>query len=99
MPKALKRLARKNGFLYVLYNLPRLFKGYFPIFLDYPFESTPRYGYGKPAHPQLEAMFAAAADSYRKQLCDFLRFEADLLRIPVGDIGGSAEPCWVNNWL
>lgn len=36
MAKALKKLARKNGFLYVLYNLSRLIKGYYPIFLEYP---------------------------------------------------------------
>lgn len=99
MPKALQRLARTNGFLYVLYHLPRLFKGYFPIFLDYPFESTPRYGYGKPAHPQIEKMFAAGAEQYRNQLREFLRFEDQLARIPVDDTRGSADPCWKNNWL
>ena len=99
MPKTLKRLARKNGFLYVLYNLPRLFKGYYPIFLDYPFEPSPRYGGGKPAHPQLEAMFAAGADAYRALLGEFLRYEEQLLRIPAQMPRDSAEPCWINNWL
>ncbi|MDP9269062.1 MAG: class I SAM-dependent methyltransferase [Acidobacteriota bacterium] len=103
MPKALKRLARRNGFLYVLYNLPRLFKGYFPIFLDYPFEPAPRYGYGKPAHAQLEAMFAAGADAYRQQLREFLRFEEQLARIPARvtekDTRASTDPCWINRWL
>ena len=58
MAKALKRLARKNGFLYALYNIPRLAKGYYPIFLDYPVRPVPRYGYGKPPHPELYAMFS-----------------------------------------
>lgn len=100
MPKALQRLARTNGLLYVLYHLPRLFKGYFPIFLDYPFESTPRYGYGKAPHPQMERMFAADADAYRAQLREFLSFEEHLLRIRARAPGNDAgEPCWVNNWL
>ncbi len=36
----------------MLLNLNRVLKGYQPIFLDYPVDATPRYGYGKPSHPQ-----------------------------------------------
>ncbi|MBV9608245.1 MAG: hypothetical protein JO187_01700, partial [Acidobacteria bacterium] len=75
MAKALKRLARKNSFLYSLYNIPRLAKGYYPIFLDYPVRPLPRYGYGKPPHPELYAMFSADRAQYRDLLAQFLRFE------------------------
>jgi hypothetical protein len=98
MAKAPQR-PRKNGFLYVLTHLPRLFKGYFPLFLDYPFASTPRYGYGKPAHPQIEKMFAADADVYRALLREFLKFEESMRQIPARQSADSAEPCWTNNWL
>jgi predicted O-methyltransferase YrrM len=99
MAKAWKRLARKNGFLYALYNLPRLAKGYYPIFLDYPVHPVPRYGYGKPPHPELYAMFAAERDQYRERLRGCLLFQEQLLRIPLRQPRESTEPSWINKWL
>ncbi len=99
MAKTLKRLARKNGLLYVLYNLPRLAKGYYPIFLDYAVHPVPRFGYGKPPHPELYAMFAADREQYRKRLRGFLRFQEQLLRIPLRQPRESTEPSWINKWL
>lgn len=99
MPKLLKRLARRNGFLYVLYNIPRLLKGHYPIFLDYPLKPQPRYGYGKPAHPGLYALLEQDKESYRETLRTFLTLESELLRIPLRAPKKSTEPCWINNWL
>src|SRR5581483_3367789 len=99
MAKALKRLARKNGFLYTLYNIPRLAKGYYPIFLDYPVRPVPRYGYGKPPHPELHAMFKADRAQYRELLAGFLGFEKQLLAIPLRPGSNPQDPCWVNGWL
>jgi len=99
VPEALRRLARKNSFLYILYNVPRLLKGYYPIFLDYPFEPIPRYGYGRPVHPELHAMFSEGKQEYREVLKSFLRFQDDLIRIPRTEPKGSVEPSWINNWL
>ncbi len=99
MPRTLHRWARKNGFLYVLYNLPRLWKGYYPIFLNYPPKPVPRYGYGKPPHPQLEQVLAAGRQNYRQTLNAFLGLETDLLRIPLRAPKHSPEPCWINKWL
>jgi hypothetical protein len=99
MPKALKRFARKNPFLYVLYNVTRLIKGYYPIFLDYPLNPVPRYGYGKPPHPQLNALFAKGDAHYRELLTSFLHFEAELLKIPRSTEKGSSSPSWINKWL
>ncbi len=99
MAKSLKRLARKNGFLYALYNLPRLAKGYYPIFLDYPVRPAPRYGYGKPPHPELYEMFAAEREQYRERLREFLQFREQLLRIPLRQPRESTEPSWINKWL
>jgi hypothetical protein len=95
----LKQLARRNGFLYVLYHLPRLFKGYAPLFLDYPVNPKPRYGYGLPPHPQLQEMFCAQAASFERVLRNFLRFEPELLRIPVRAAKNVTEPCWMNKWF
>lgn len=99
MAKALKRIARKNNFLWVLYNAPRLLKGYYPIFLDYPFVPSPRYGYGKPPHPKLYQLFSAEKEKFSAVLRDFRRFDSDLLKIPLRESKGSTEPCWINKWL
>jgi predicted O-methyltransferase YrrM len=99
MAKALKRLARKNGFLYTLYNIPRLAKGYYPLFLDYPIRPVPRYGYGKPPHPGLHAMFAADREEYRRLLAGFMHFQNKLLAIPARPSPNPQDPCWINGWL
>ncbi|HSA94143.1 MAG TPA: class I SAM-dependent methyltransferase [Terriglobales bacterium] len=99
MAKALKRFARRNGFLYVLYNIPRLLKGYYPIFLDYAVRPVPRYGYGKPPHPQLYELFSRERQRYRQTLQSFLTLEPFLVRIPLRAEKNSADPCWINNWL
>jgi len=91
---------RKHGLLYVLSKLPRLLKGHFPVFLDYPIHPHPRYGYGKPPHPQLDAMFAHGANEYRERLHGFLgAFQEPLLRIAAHAPESSPEPCWINKWL
>jgi len=99
MAKPLRRLAQSNGFFSLLYNFPRLFKGYFPIFLDYPVTPVPRWGYGKPPHPQLYEMFARDRESYRQSLTDFLNYTAHLLAIPLRQPKGSDQPSWIHHWL
>ncbi len=95
----LKKLAGRNGFASVFYNLPRLFKGYQPIFLDYPVHPVPRYGHGKPAHPELTAILGEGDARYRETLTNFLTFTDNLLAIPTRETPGSTEPCWINRWL
>ena len=99
MAKALKRLARKNSFLYVLYNFPRLLKGYYPIFLDYPFTPAPRYGYGKPPHRKLYEMFAAERARFISTLQEFRQLDSYLTQVPLREPRGSTKPCWINKWL
>lgn len=97
--RALKQLAERNSFTSVLYNFPRLLKGYQPIFLDYRVDPIPRFGYGKPPHPELTAILAANDHGYRRLLTDFLAFTPQLLRIPRTETRSSSEPCWINKWL
>ena len=97
MPK-LRKLAERSHWLSLLYNLPRLFKGYQPIFLDYPVRPVPRHGYGLPPHPELTALFAAHDDAYRRTLTGFLTLRPQLLAIPARP-AAATEPCWLNRWL
>src|SRR6516225_5854782 len=99
MSKALKRIVRKNRFLFLLYNVPRLLKGYYPIFLDYPFTPAPRYGYGKPPHQKLYQIFSAGRTRFIATLTQFRTLDSYLLQIPTRTPKESAEPCWINKWL
>lgn len=85
--------------LSTLYNSPKLAKGYYPIFLDYPFIPKPRYGHGKPPHAKLYAQFAALKPQIQKQLADFLGFEEGLRRIPLRPSKNSPDPSWINKWF
>lgn len=99
MAKKLKELARKNPFLWVLYNVTRLAKGYQPVFLDYPVQAEPRWGYGKPVHPQINSILNRGRIRYAETLRSFLALKDFLLAIPLKDQPGSTEPCWLNRWL
>lgn len=95
----MRKLADGHGFLSVLLNLRRVIDGYQPIFLDYKIEAIPRYGYGKPPHPELARILAANEDGYHHLLSQFLNFSNKLLRIPLRQPSSSPEPCWINEWL
>jgi hypothetical protein len=99
MAHTLRRWAQKNSLLNVLYNFPRLWKGYYPVFLDYPFDSKPRYGHGFPPHPELHALLARDAEQYLARLTGLMRFAPQLLQIPARAPESSPEPCWLNPWL
>ena len=95
MPKPIPR----NPFLALFRGIPRLFKGYFPIFLDYAPRPTPRWGYGKPPHPQIYELLARQRDRYYELLAGFLDYTAYLLAIPLRQPAGSEQPSWIHNWL
>ena len=95
----LRRLADGHGFLSVLLNARRLADGYQPIFLDYSVQAIPRFGYGKPAHPELTHILATNDHEYVNCLLQFLSLSDYLLRIPLREAEASSEPCWLHDWL
>lgn len=95
----LRRLADGHGFLSVLLNLRRVADGYQPIFLDYPVRAVPRFGYGKPSHPELTRILAANDSQYAEVLAHFLSASDHLLRISLREPAQSPEPCWLQDWL
>lgn len=99
MPHALRRLAQRNRFLSLLYNLPRLAKGYEPLFVDYPVRPVPRWGYGKPEHPELKRILAANDARYSETLKSFLSFRDGMLTVPARAPHESTQPCWINKWF
>lgn len=69
----------------------------FTIALDYPVDSRPRHGYGRPAHPGVEAVLAQGHASYADRLTRFLDFCPQLLAIPLVETAPT-EPYWTNGW-
>jgi hypothetical protein len=69
-----------------------------PIFVDYPIRPRPRYGWGKPVHPEMAAMLEAGRDRYARLLGSFAALHADLRAIPVDAVDGTT-PAWRNDWF
>jgi len=99
MPHALRRLAQRNRFLSLLYNLPRLAKGYEPLFVDYPVRPVPRWGYGKPEHPELTRILAEGDARYAQTLKSFQSFRDGMLTVAARAPHESTQPCWINKWF
>src|SRR5579862_2623963 len=66
----------------------------FPILVDYPVRSSPRYGYGKPPHRQLLAMLETGRSEYERRLSGFCSLKDWLRRIPNEPTGDSSEASW-----
>ena len=64
-------------------------------FGDYPFDPVPRYGHGRPPHPELLDLLRSGDEQYRELLRSFRAFIPQLLQIPV-HAHEPSEPCWNN---
>lgn len=72
----------------------------FTIRLDYPIHPKPRYGHGKPPHPQLTEILARRNDEYAKTLRQFATLAEAVSRIPVDqDARDPIKPHWNNTWF
>lgn len=70
------------------------------IFLDYPVNPEPRYGYGKPSHPELTEILNRNTQVYQDYLGSFLQYKDFLVKIAkIQTSNESIEPAWVNGWL
>ncbi|MGC5013369.1 class I SAM-dependent methyltransferase [Streptosporangium sp. DT93] len=70
-----------------------------PIFIDHPVHPEPRFGYGRPDHPQIAALLERGRDRYADRLTGFLSLEEHLAAIPVRDRPDGTVPYWDNGWL
>ena len=94
----LKDFVRHRPELYFLYHFGRVLKRQQLVFIDYPVTPAARYGYGKPPHPQLQALIAKDRAGYKATLEKFWEFKDSLLKIPAQP-SSPLEPSWVNAWL
>jgi hypothetical protein len=71
---------------------------YHPVFLDYPVKSLPRYGYGKPPHPQLLEVIDRNRAEYAYFLKSLLAHAEQFALIPLHENASKpTEPFWANN--
>lgn len=66
--------------------------------LDYPVVPTPRWGWGKPAHPEIAALLELGRDRYGEVVG---AIAANVERLAAIAIAPSMplEPAWVNGWI
>ena len=69
------------------------------ILLEYPVKPAHRYGYGKPAHPQISAILEKARPSLVKRLSGFAQLKEWLDRIPRQAPAEAHEPYWGQGWF
>ena len=85
---------------YMRWRLKELTSPDYPVMLDYPVRPVPRYGEGKPAHPEIAALLARNDDAYRATLATLSGFSENLARIPEGpDAADPGQPHWGNKFF
>ena len=72
----------------------------YPVMLEYAIHPEPRYGEGKPAHPELAALLAKNDDAYAATLTMLSQFSGNLMNIPENANADSpGEPYWANTYF
>jgi len=64
----------------------------------YPVNFQPRYGHGRPSHPQIKALLEAEIDNYRTLLNDFQRYRKYFSSVSM-DATSVSAPFWNNDWF
>ncbi len=66
----------------------------YAIVLDYPVKVSPRYGYGKPPHPQIAHILESGRTEFAWRLKGFCKLKQFLSEIPDEPPTNPIEPCW-----
>jgi Methyltransferase domain len=72
------------------------------LLLDYPIRPIPRWGYGRPAHSQIQRILAGYRHDFRGRLERLLPFKEKFAGIPrtkQGSVDGDLEPFWSNDMI
>ncbi len=100
--KSIKDRLRHWAVPYFLVNARKVIKRYQVIFLDYPVHPEPRWGYGKPPHPEIAEMLARGRERYRRLLEAWAALKPALVKIPYSEDTRFSDPLgayWQTNWL
>jgi hypothetical protein len=66
------------------------------IQLEYPVDFKPRFGYGKPPHPQLNAIFEAARSNFSSWIAHIGQYSSALFGIAQQKKPAASEPTFEN---
>ena len=66
----------------------------YALVLDYPVKVSPRYGYGKPPHPQISQILESGRTQFATRLTRFSKLIDFLSEIPDEPPANPIEPCW-----
>jgi predicted O-methyltransferase YrrM len=70
------------------------------LLLDYPIRPEERYGYGRPAHPELSRLIAGGRSEYERTLHCCVALREQFSRIPVMPPDDEdVDPYWTCGWL
>ncbi|SHK58870.1 class I SAM-dependent methyltransferase [Desulforamulus aeronauticus] len=69
------------------------------IYLDYAINPEPRYGFGKPPHPELMAIITRNCAVYEENLKHFLSYQRFYRTIAKSVDPAATTPGWINGWL
>jgi hypothetical protein len=61
--------------------------------------AQPRYGGGRPPHPELERIIAAGRARYAALIDASARLQADFAALPIEGDDAAAVPYWLNTWF
>jgi hypothetical protein len=74
-------------------------RGRQPVYLDYPVRPLQRYGWGRPRHPELEALVAAGRGRCAELLGELHAMADGLRAIPVAPPADPSSPYWDNHYV
>jgi len=67
--------------------------------VDYPYRAEVRYGAGRPAHPELDALIGSGQTRYGEVLAALGEMQSDFAQVPLGGSYESNDPFWFNAWF
>jgi hypothetical protein len=67
--------------------------------IDYPYRAEIRYGAGRPAHPELDALIDRGRERYRGFLTELGALQPDFAQVPLGGSYAEPTPFWLNAWF
>jgi hypothetical protein len=98
-----KALAEKSALIRWLYAARHLRWEFAPykyrIYLDYPVNPTPRYGYGKPLHGLIYELLDKNRSKYEETINTFVPYGEQLRSISIAKPADPTEPFWKNGWV
>lgn len=96
-------LAKKSYFIRWLYAARKLHwelnAGRSPVYLDYPVNPIPRYGYGKPSHKLIYELLKKNTSKYKETMEEFTSYKEQLRNIAIEKPINSFEPYWKNGYI